>query len=251
MKKNTLNYLIDIVMFILMMAILGVGLLMKFVLISGQERWDKFGRNVDMYFWGMDRHDWGRIHLIMGLLLIAVLVIHLILHWKSILAFFRNAFPAPALRFIVAALLIAISCFLVFSPFFLKVTVSELESGYGRRRNDKQYTVADTSQVISPESQSAQQGSPVKPRTIEGSDEDVNKPEHKRQELAEEIEIRGYMTLQEISLEYDVSAELIKEKLNIPLSTSDNERLGRLRNLYGFTMSDVRDIIYAEREGMN
>jgi len=32
--------------------------------------------------------------------------------------------------------------------------------------------------------------------------------------------------------------------LDIPLSISDNERLGRLRKAHGFRMSDVEEIIY-------
>ena len=71
---------------------------------------------------------------------------------------------------------------------------------------------------------------------------------HERRELLSGIDIQGYMTLKEVSAAYDVPADLIKEKLDIPLGTDDNERLGRLRRWYGFTMSDVREIIYAERE---
>ena len=67
-----------------------------------------------------------------------------------------------------------------------------------------------------------------------------------RQELKTKIEVKGYMTLREVSEKYDVQAEIIKEKLNIPGSISNNERLGRLRQIYGFTMSDVRDAIYGE-----
>ncbi len=96
MKKNTLNYIVDIFMFILMMAIIGIGFLMKFALISGQEKWIKYGRNVEETFLGLDRHGWGKVHLIIGLILFGVLILHLILHWGSITRFFKNTFANSA-----------------------------------------------------------------------------------------------------------------------------------------------------------
>ena len=52
------------------------------------------------------------------------------------------------------------------------------------------------------------------------------------------------MTINEVAKEYKVPADHIKSKLDIPLSISDNERLGRLRKAHGFTMSEVEQIIY-------
>jgi hypothetical protein len=59
------------------------------------------------------------------------------------------------------------------------------------------------------------------------------------------IDVQGFMTLKEVSENYQVPSSHIKSKLGVPLSVSDNERLGRLRRTYGFTMSEVRDIIIA------
>ena len=43
---------------------------------------------------------------------------------------------------------------------------------------------------------------------------------------------------------YNVPTDHIKSKLSIPLLTLDNERLGRLKRTFSFTMSDVEGIIY-------
>lgn len=58
------------------------------------------------------------------------------------------------------------------------------------------------------------------------------------------IYVMGSMTLIEVAEKYEVPVDHIKSKLDVPLSTSDNERFGRLRRELGFTMSDVEEIIY-------
>jgi len=63
-------------------------------------------------------------------------------------------------------------------------------------------------------------------------------------DIPSNIDIEGSMTLLEAATKYIVPVDHIKSKLNIPLSTSDNERLGRLKRTYGFTMSDIEGIIY-------
>jgi hypothetical protein len=67
--KSRINFLIDVVMFLMMMAIAGIGFLMKYVLVPGSERWEKYGSNVDLFLWGWDRHQWGALHLILGYIL--------------------------------------------------------------------------------------------------------------------------------------------------------------------------------------
>ena len=88
--KSKVSFVIDALMFLCMMAIAGIGFLMKFVLIPGKERWVKYGRNVDLYLLGMDRHEWGTIHLVIGFILLGLLVLHIILHWKMILAMYHR-----------------------------------------------------------------------------------------------------------------------------------------------------------------
>jgi hypothetical protein len=249
MKKITLNYIVDIIMFILMMALIGIGFLMKYILVTGQERWVKYGRNVDETLMGLDRHGWGRIHLIIGLILVGVLILHLILHWKSITRFFVSTFGNRALRISFVSALISVTLLLLILPFLVKTEVTAFETGHGHRyRNDPPVDHVKSDSIIPEEKVS----SGIKPHRVSAKGLAEEAPHQQQREereaLKAEIEVRGYMTLREISGLYNVQCDQIKERIGIPLSTSDHQQLGQLRRLYGFTMSDVRDAIHAEQQ---
>jgi hypothetical protein len=70
--KPKLNFIIDALMFLVMMAMAGLGFLMKYVLIPGKSRWVKYGRNVDLTLLSWDRHDWGELHLYLGFTLLSL-----------------------------------------------------------------------------------------------------------------------------------------------------------------------------------
>ena len=84
MNKAKLNFAIDALMFLCMAAIAGLGFLMKYVLLPGRESTIKYERRVELTLLGLDRHDWGTIHLYLGFLLLALLVLHIVLHWQMI-----------------------------------------------------------------------------------------------------------------------------------------------------------------------
>ena len=62
------------------------------------------------------------------------------------------------------------------------------------------------------------------------------------------MEIRGFMTLAEVSKKHNVPIHCLKTHLGIPASVPDAEKLGRLKENYKFTMSDVARVI-AEYRG--
>jgi hypothetical protein len=249
MKKNTLNYIVDIIMFILMMAVIGIGFLMKFVLITGQERWIKYGRNVDETVMGLDRHGWGLVHLIVGLTLFAVLVLHLILHWKSIIKFFKNSFASRRVRISFVTVLLVVGALLVVFPFLVNPRTGEPVSGYGRLNSLRSHAMEDNaSSKVSDVEIAEEVEVETAPEHIPEVGEGHQLKKIRREELKTEIEVMGYMTLGEVSRRYHVQSDRIKERIGIPTGTSDNERLGQLRRRYGFTMSDVRDAIDLERK---
>ena len=244
MNKTTLNYIVDMIMFVLMMAVIGIGFLMKFILITGQERWIKYGRNVEEAFLGLDRHGWGKIHLIIGLILFGVLILHLILHWKAITRFLIHAFEKKLCRLFFVTSLLLVSLLLLVFPFFVKTEITALESGYGRQYRQNPTSDPEASIEISPE-----YTMPPEAKTNKRSMAEEVHPQKRevREALKAEIEVKGYMSLKEVATRYAVQTDQIKARLKLPLNTPDNERLGRLRQQYGFTMSDVRDAIDAER----
>lgn len=228
MKRSTLNFFIDALMLLCMSSIVGIGFLIKFVLIPGQERWVVYGENVELYLLGMDRHEWGAIHLIIGFALLVLLVLHIIFHWKVIVCLFNRIFQIKSIRTLLSLLFLGICALFIVIPFMVKPEVLTINHGEGRHashdslRMNQQGIMKDTS-----------------------GKEDRNEVKfHKEQKLSQ-IEIRGYMTLEEISEKYKVPTDYIKTKLNIPQSTPDDERLSRLRQKYGFEMNEVKEVISA------
>jgi hypothetical protein len=137
--KGKTNFVIDAVMFLLMMAIAGLGVLMKFVLIPGKDRWAEYGRNVELYFLGMDRHQWGTIHLILGCILFVLLALHIILHWKMIPNMYRRLIGSRPARIVLLTLFVVVSILLLVIFFFITPEVVEIGRGEGRHGADTQF----------------------------------------------------------------------------------------------------------------
>lgn len=131
MNKNKLNIIIDSVMFVFLMAVAAIGLLMKFVLINGQQRWLEFGENVNITLFGLDRHEWGTIHLIMSLVLFVFLVLHLVLRWNNIVCIYKKLTPNLKISIIVATTFIILCLLLLSTPFLFNPQINE--DGRGNR----------------------------------------------------------------------------------------------------------------------
>ncbi len=129
--KPKLNFIIDALMFLVMMAMAGLGFLMKYVLIPGKSRWVKYGRNVDLTLLSWDRHDWGDLHLYLGFTLLGLLILHIILHWKQIVGLFQRFIP-PERRTLVLLIFVLLAVFLICFPFVISPEVGELGRGLGR-----------------------------------------------------------------------------------------------------------------------
>jgi hypothetical protein len=131
MKKSTINLVIDGLLLLCTAAIAGIGFLIKFVLVPGYRRWEIYNRNVDLFFWGLDRHQWGTIHLIIGLVFLALLALHIVLHWGMIVSIYRVLIPSRILRCIVTVVLILLTTLLFAFPLLIKPEVQERGFGEG------------------------------------------------------------------------------------------------------------------------
>ncbi len=218
MKQSKLNLVIDAIMLIVMMAIIGIGLLVKYVLLTGQEKWDKFGENYEFTLMGLDRHDWGQIHFILGIVLFGLLVLHILLHWKTIVSIYKNLIESRPLRIFIAWVLLVISISLIVFSFLINPSIED--PIYNDRNHYPEINRGTESQTS----------------TQHTSDKHYNIPSN--------IEVLGSMTLFDVSRKYQVPTSHLKKELNISISTSDYERLGRLRRTKDFTMSKVEEIIY-------
>ncbi len=117
--KSKSNFIIDAVMFLCMMALTGTGFLRKYILLGGRASRETYGAKLDMYMLGFNRDDWGTIHLYLGYFLLALLVLHIVLHWKQIKIMFRQLISGDSMRLIITVVFLLISIFLVIFPFVL------------------------------------------------------------------------------------------------------------------------------------
>ena len=238
MNKGKLNFIIDAIMFVLMGIIAGLGLLIKYVLLSGTERWIKYGRSVDLTFWGLDRHEWGKIHLILAITLVVFLILHIIFHWKMTISLYKKLISNRSIRIFCALAFSLITLVLICFPFFIHVEIHEMASGKERYKSSvenaykKEEKVNKKSELVT-----------IKEHfDINKSNEEKIEHEH-HHNIDPSIEVKGYMTLSEISRKYNIPEEFIKKELKLPLGVSGSEQLGHLRKQYGFKMSEIELII--------
>ena len=78
MKRNTLNFWVDFISFLVMSGLIWTGLLIHYVLPPGTGG-QHSGRKLTLL--GLGRHDYGDIHFYMALAMIGLMVIHVWLHW--------------------------------------------------------------------------------------------------------------------------------------------------------------------------
>ncbi len=233
MKKSKLNLIIDALMFILMMALIGVGLLTKYVLLTGQKKWDKFGNNFEFTWLGLDRQGWNDIHFIIGLILAGFLILHILLHWKMVVGIYKKMISSRATRIFIGWLILILSFILVFFFYWVEPVVEDSDAHF-RNRDSELYLENFYEEVVPAEETT---------EIIKTEPQTSKEVEEVHHEHNPNIEVIGSMTLGEISTQYSIPANYIKKELNIPISTSNNERLGRLRRTYGFTMSRIEEII--------
>lgn len=230
MKKANLNLIIDGILLVLMGLLTGIGLLIKYVLLSGEDRWIKYGKNVNITFLDLDRHQWGKIHLIVAIVLIVFLILHIIFHWKMIVCLCKCFISNKRFRILVVLVLAILTVVCTVFPFFIKTTVDDL--AFGRERFNVHSEHANSDSIIDSKKTKS---------SIAAIVEEKHKDEHHN--IDPSIEVKGFMTLQEVSDKYEVPCAKIKEVLDIPISTSNTSKLGYLRKQYNFKMSDVELII--------
>ncbi|MFZ5447380.1 MAG: DUF4405 domain-containing protein [Thermodesulfobacteriota bacterium] len=132
MDKPKLNFVIDVMMFLCLMAMAGLGFLMKYILPPRRDVWAKYGRNLEFSWLGWDRHDWGDIHLYLAFALLILLVIHIILHWQQILGLFQRLIPNAGVRIKIAVVFLVLSLLLIYFPFLITPDMQERGGGRGR-----------------------------------------------------------------------------------------------------------------------
>jgi Domain of unknown function (DUF4405) len=150
MDKPQINFLIDALMFLCVMALAGLGLLMKYIMPPGRELWVKYGSNPELSWLGWDRHDWGDIHLYLAIAFLILLLFHIILHWNQILGLFHRWVPNPRWRTRIAMVFLLISLLLIFFPFLINPDTQPRRRGGGGHRSQADYSEARVAVMVHP-----------------------------------------------------------------------------------------------------
>jgi hypothetical protein len=128
-KRTHLNFAIDAFAFVAFLALLTTGVLLSYVLPPGSGGLEGLGqghgaeRHPISLLWGLTRHEWASIHFWIAIGLVAILAIHLALHWKWILSVVRgNRGDASGLRFGLGLAATVALIALIVMPLFAPVT---------------------------------------------------------------------------------------------------------------------------------
>jgi hypothetical protein len=78
MKRTLVNLLIDLSAALLFLGMLATGFILRFPLPPGT--------NKALSLWGLTRHQWGAVHFWISGALLAVLLVHLALHWQWVVS---------------------------------------------------------------------------------------------------------------------------------------------------------------------
>ena len=196
MKRQGLNLLVDTLAFACFVLVLVTGLVLRFVLPPGSGgQWA---------LWGLGRHDWGGVHFWIAVVVLAIMVIHLILHWRWVVCMVVDHWREKTgflVRLSVAGLIVLL--------------------------------IASTMLLLSPKEQ-------LLPSVASGKENHVR---HTAGVEEPSKRVRGDMTLAEVEASFGVPAEYLLEKLGLPEGTASSEKLGKLRHEYSFEMDAVNEIV--------
>jgi len=117
MKRTTFNFVIDACSFCALSAMISSGLVLRYMLPRGSGRKESI-----LLLWGFARHEWITFHFWAALVLIALLVVHLVLHWKWIVGIVtRASSPHSRARIILSLVILTVIVSAGISPFLSSV----------------------------------------------------------------------------------------------------------------------------------
>ncbi len=235
-KKNQckINLVIDAIMMIFLTMMAGLGFLIKYVLVPGFKRNALYGSDLELYFWGLDRHQWGSIHLYISFAFLFLILLHIILHWKMIGCIFRKMVPRRAMRTGIAVCIGVISLVFAIAPLLVSPDVAPLQSRNSQNHKNRHFENGVLTEV--------QDSLPLVYEAPQEERSHEIHPGHGREHSFSNLEIYGSMTLDEICRRYSVSVNEITGAMDIPVSQS-TERIGRLKRRYGFEMDELKNTI--------
>jgi hypothetical protein len=211
MRKNTLNFIVDVVTLIAILGMTGTGLILKFSLPPGSG-----GRGLAL--WGLGRHEFGDIHFWIAVALGVLLIVHLVLHWSWVVGTIRRLVSRngrPTGR--PASALLNVSC----AAFFIAIV--------GAATGFTLFANAGVSASAVRAQEHAREHEPAKDDCDHGP-----------------LDLRGSTTIAEAAAQAGIPEAELLALLGLPAETPANSRLGPTCRSHGLDMSAARALI-AER----
>jgi len=245
MRRNALNFVIDALTLLVLLAVVGTGLVLRYVLPPGG---GGRGGGPRLELWGLGRHDWGGVHFWLAVGLVGLLVVHVALHWKWVCGTVRRGArpgvdstdkPSGWTRNLwglvfLGAIVLLVGGFLWLGQANVITAPGDGEAGWVHDFGGWGTDFGGWGTTSAPAAAERPLGE--------------NGRGHGGQHF------RGSMTLREAAEEAGMSVDRVRELLSLPGDTSAEERLGRLGRERGFDMHTVRTFLeqhYDEGTGGN
>ncbi len=200
MKRQGVNFLVDAFALAGLVFLMATGLFLRFILPPGS------GKNLSV--WGLTMHEWGDVHFYIAVFIVAILSLHLALHWRWIICAIQNKpREGSGVRVALGVGGLTILLFISAAPFLSPI--EKISPANGVNHNNQ-----------------------LDLKSHSGHDK-----------FSSAQTVRGSMTLAEVEKSTNVPINHILKELGIRDDISPDEKLGPLRQQYGFQMEMVRIII--------
>ena len=223
-NKTKLNFVMDALLFLDFSAMIGIGLMIKYVLLTGEQKKEIFGVNFEQTFLGLNRHGWGNIHLYLGFIFLGLILLHIIIHWSLIVAMFKKFFERFRMKKSIAFLFTSVCFLLIVVPLFILPVNGKM----GNEQSD-----------IEHENQLPSENFHKKNTKDKISQNEFNTEAREETKLT----IRGYMSIADVCTNFNIPSEYLKEKIGVSSVISNNTALSTLRKQYGIKMREIKNII--------
>jgi hypothetical protein len=241
MSRNALNFWLDLLLFVVMLGLIVTGVILYGVLPPGT------GHTLVLF--GLGRHDYGSLHGYLAFVAIALAIVHLLLHWSWVVCVVGRALGRTRLSRLSSGswgflFLLAIAAFLGGGIFWASTQVAPRATsqphgaGYGRERArvSAGVHIEDHHDPLITEVSEQARSIDRSPRR----DHSAAHVDKHAEECAAGKAINGRTSLRQAAALAGTTIDAARVFLALPQDVDSDERLGRLRRAYDFSIHDVR-----------
>lgn len=221
MTRTHANFVVDAVAFGAFLFLASTGVMLRYQLPPGSGGLHGRGAGLGeaqqsvLTVWNWTRHDWGAVHFWIACALMAVLAVHLFLHWRWVVCVVRGK-PTDRSGWRLGLGAVGLVAFVLLSiaP-WLSSTAQQPRS---ELRQDASISLPEAGSLGQPQ------------------DDDVGTGG-----LSDQL--RGSMSLEQIASLAGVSVDYLVEQLGLPNTVPADARVGQLLREQGLHMSDLRRVV--------